>query len=53
MLQDSARNLKLDKSKSSERIDGMVALIMALGRAVVEGPGVQFWVVDFSPGDLP
>lgn len=33
--QDPAGNLKPDKAKSSERIDGMVALIMALGRASV------------------
>ena len=29
------RNLKPDKSKSTERIDGIVASIMALGRAIV------------------
>lgn len=33
--QDAAGNLKPDKAKSRERIDGMVALIMALGRATV------------------
>jgi phage terminase large subunit-like protein len=33
--QDPAGNLKPDKSKSSERIDGVVALVMALGRAAV------------------
>jgi phage terminase large subunit-like protein len=33
--QDPAGNLKPDKSKSSEKIDGIVALIMALGRAIV------------------
>jgi phage terminase large subunit-like protein len=33
--QDPAGNLKPDKSKSSEKIDGIVALIMALGRAMV------------------
>jgi phage terminase large subunit-like protein len=31
--EDPAGNLKPDKSKSTERIDGIVALIMALGRA--------------------
>lgn len=31
--QDAAGNLKPDKSKSSERIDGVVALIMAIGLA--------------------
>lgn len=34
--QDPAGNLKPDKSKSSERIDGIVALAMALGRAIVQ-----------------
>jgi len=33
--QDPAGNLKPDKSKSSEKIDGIVAAIMALGRAMV------------------
>jgi phage terminase large subunit-like protein len=32
---DPAGNLKPDKEKSREKIDGMVALIMAIGRAVV------------------
>ena len=31
MKTDPAGNIKADKSKSSEKIDGMVALIMALG----------------------
>jgi phage terminase large subunit-like protein len=31
--QDSAGNLKPDKRKSTEKIDGMVALIMAIDRA--------------------
>ncbi len=35
--QDPAGNLKPDKEKSTERIDGIVALIMALGRATVHG----------------
>ena len=41
--QDPAGNIKPDKAKSKERIDGIVALIMALGRAIVnggEGPSV-------------
>lgn len=33
---DPAGNLKPDKSKSRQRIDGVVALIMALGRAMVQ-----------------
>lgn len=35
---DPAGNLKPDKGKSRERIDGMVALIMALHRASLDGP---------------
>ena len=34
-LQDPAGNLKPAKDNSSERIDGIVALIMAIGRAIV------------------
>ena len=33
--QDASGNLKPDKEKSTERIDGMVALIMAISRAMV------------------
>ena len=33
--QDAAGNLKPDKQKSTEKIDGIVALVMALGRAIV------------------
>ncbi|WP_348266422.1 terminase TerL endonuclease subunit [Edaphobacter sp. DSM 109919] len=36
--QDPAGNLKPDKSKSTEKIDGIVALCMALGRASVATP---------------
>lgn len=32
---DPAGNIKIDKAKSSEKVDGMVALVMALGRAIV------------------
>jgi phage terminase large subunit-like protein len=41
--QDPAGNLKMDKGASAEKIDGMVALAMALGRAMVRqaGPVVQ------------
>ena len=43
--QDPAGNLKPDKAKSTGRIDGIVALIMALGRAIVQcGAGeVRIW----------
>jgi phage terminase large subunit-like protein len=33
--QDPAGNVKPDKSKSTERIDGIVALVMAIGRATL------------------
>jgi phage terminase large subunit-like protein len=32
---DAAGNVKLSKKKSRERIDGLVAIVMALGRALV------------------
>jgi phage terminase large subunit-like protein len=35
VAQDPAGNLKPAKDKSTERIDGMVAAIMAIGRAMV------------------
>jgi len=39
--QDPAGNVKPDKSKSSEKIDGIVALIMAIDRALrAEGGSV-------------
>lgn len=37
--QDAAGNLKPDKAKSTEKIDGMVAKIMALSRALVANEG--------------
>jgi phage terminase large subunit-like protein len=47
--QDPAGNIKLDKSRSRERIDGLVALVMALDRAmrdksssVFDDPGTSF-----------
>lgn len=42
VLQDPAGNLKPDKGKSTERIDGVVSTIMALGRATVgdRGPSI-------------
>jgi phage terminase large subunit-like protein len=49
VAQDPAGNLKPAKDKSTERIDGIVALIMAIGRALVaqEQPEPMyqaFWV---------
>ena len=35
--QDPAGNIKPDKERSSERIDGISALVNALGRAMVNG----------------
>lgn len=40
VTEDPAGNIKMAKDKSTEKIDGMVALAMALGRAIVqEGDG--------------
>ncbi len=36
---DPAGNIKMDKAKSTEKIDGMVALAMGLARAMVGGDG--------------
>jgi phage terminase large subunit-like protein len=36
---DAAGNIKPSKIKSTERIDGIVALVMALARAMLAGPG--------------
>lgn len=35
---DAAENIKPSKSKSSERIDGITGLVMAIGRAIAEDP---------------
>ena len=40
---DPAGNQKPDKSKSSEKIDGIVALIMGLGRAIVQPSHVSVY----------
>ena len=42
---DPAGSRKLDKSKATGRIDGMVALAMAIGRAQV--PGATMNIDDF------
>jgi hypothetical protein len=63
VAQDPAGNLKPAKDKSTERIDGIVALIMAIGRAMVaqepyveaslcEGRGHQDGWVRTSPTKL-
>jgi len=42
--QDPAGNVKPDKSKSTNRIDGIVASVMAIGRAsVAAGPAVSIY----------
>jgi phage terminase large subunit-like protein len=41
VAQDPASNLKLAKNKSTERIDGVIALIMAIGRALVAQEELQ------------
>ena len=38
---DAAGNLKPSKKKSTERIDGIVAMIMALGRSMVAEPEAE------------
>jgi phage terminase large subunit-like protein len=43
--QDPAGNLKPDKSKSSDRIDGVVALIMAVGRASIQPEGQHYFEI--------
>jgi phage terminase large subunit-like protein len=44
VAQDPAGNLKPAKDKSTERIDGIVAIIMAIGRAMVaqEEPHAEY-----------
>lgn len=44
-VEDASANIKPDKEKSSEKIDGMVALIMALSRASLyrKGSGVSVY----------
>jgi phage terminase large subunit-like protein len=37
--QDAAGNMKPNKEKSTERIDGITALVMAIGRAIVQDEG--------------
>lgn len=37
--QDASGNIKIDKSKSTEKVDGAVALVMALSRALLNGAG--------------
>jgi phage terminase large subunit-like protein len=52
--QDAAGNAKLDKEKSTEKIDGMVSLVMALGRASLQAvnPGSVYNDPTARPGGL-
>ena len=36
---DPAGNIKIDKQRSTEKVDGAVALVMALDRATKQGGG--------------
>ena len=42
VVRDPADNIKIDKSKSHERVDGIVALVMATGRAIAN-EGSEEW----------
>jgi phage terminase large subunit-like protein len=44
--QDPAGNIKMDKAKSTEKIDGAVATVMALDRAIRNGNGATESVYD-------
>ncbi len=50
IVEDAAGNHKIDKAKSSEKVDGLIALAMALGRAMVAEPdgsgGTSFYTFD-------
>lgn len=54
LRQDPAGNLKPDKERSVERIDGIVALCMALGRAIVhtEPAPTEWLLTTFDLGGL-
>ena len=50
VAQDPAGNLKPAKDKSTERIDGIVAIVMALGRAMLpQEPEVSYSVLILGP----
>ena len=40
---DPAGNIKIDKQRSTEKVDGMVALVMAIGRAGASNVGVSVY----------
>ena len=43
LTQDAAGNLKPSKARSGEKIDGIAALCMALGRAIVQDDGASVY----------
>jgi phage terminase large subunit-like protein len=49
--QDPAGNIKLDRSKSTEKIDGIVALTMGLSRAMVAKPAEKKYQAFTIGGD--
>lgn len=55
IVEDAAGNHKIDKGKSSEKVDGLIALAMALGRAMAAEPGsdggTNFYAFDDEEGD--
>lgn len=44
LAEDPAGNIKPDRSKSSEKIDGLVAVTMAVGRAALDEGDAGWWV---------
>lgn len=51
VVKDPAGNRKLDKSKSTGRIDGMVSLVMAVGGAIMgeeSAPSVDDWLASLA-----
>ena len=46
--QDAAGNIKPSKKKSTERIDGIVAAVMAVGRAATAQPETDCWKPEYG-----
>jgi phage terminase large subunit-like protein len=46
--QDEAGNIKPDKPKATEKIDGAIAAIMALDRAVIHAPKIEGGIVTYD-----
>ncbi|MGG7565988.1 terminase large subunit [Rhodovulum sp. DZ06] len=49
VVSDPAGNRKLDKVKSRERIDGVIALVMALGAMAKDAPDASPWCLSNGP----